>query len=151
MKKIIIILALVAAGGAYYYGANTYKGEMEMPVPIVNASGAVEKEIGVQVLENKQNNQSEIQENQNEDNGKITVAELAKHNSPDDCWVVYKGAAYDITKFLPIHPGGVEKIAQFCGTANFQKTFEKKHGVAQSGEKFEKRIEKGLLLQQGEV
>lgn len=33
-------------------------------------------------------------------------AEIAKHNSPDSCWLVIHGKVYDVTKFLDQHPGG---------------------------------------------
>ncbi|KAK9447271.1 FAD binding domain-containing protein [Limtongia smithiae] len=44
-----------------------------------------------------------------------TVAEVAKHNKKDDCWVIVKGIVMDLTKFLPDHPGGVNAIVNFAG------------------------------------
>lgn len=42
------------------------------------------------------------------DEQKITAAEVAKHNSPNDCWILVNGKVYDLTKFAPEHPGGAE-------------------------------------------
>ncbi|NTV23144.1 MAG: hypothetical protein HGA85_02080 [Nanoarchaeota archaeon] len=59
----------------------------------------------------------------------ITLSILGQHNSRSDCWVGYKGKAYDVTSFLPEHPGGVDAIAKRCGTATeFEQAFIKKHG-----------------------
>lgn len=33
--------------------------------------------------------------------GKLTGADVAKHNSKDSCWVIVHGKAYDVTEFLP--------------------------------------------------
>ena len=41
--------------------------------------------------------------------------EVAKHKSADDCWVVIKGKVYDVTKFLPDHPGGKGAILMYAG------------------------------------
>lgn len=42
--------------------------------------------------------------------------EIAKHNSIDKrVWVTYKDGVYDITKFIPNHPGGREKILMAAG------------------------------------
>jgi len=48
--------------------------------------------------------------------GDITLAEVAQHNSIDDCWVAVSGKVYDVTKFVSQHPGGSDKIERICGT-----------------------------------
>lgn len=45
----------------------------------------------------------------------ITPEEVAKHNTGDDCWVVIDGYVYDLTDFLPSHPGGIEPIKYNAG------------------------------------
>ena len=32
-------------------------------------------------------------------------AEVQKHNNKEDCWVIIHGRAYDVTEFMPEHPG----------------------------------------------
>ncbi len=57
----------------------------------------------------------------------ITPEEFAKHNSKEDCWVHFQGKVYDVTAWLSKHPGGADKIAQFCGKDGFEEAFTKKH------------------------
>jgi L-lactate dehydrogenase (cytochrome) len=38
----------------------------------------------------------------------VSVEEISKHNTPDDCWIVVDGKVWDITEFAPEHPGGGE-------------------------------------------
>jgi cytochrome b5 len=45
----------------------------------------------------------------------FTVAEVAKHNTKKDCWVVVDRNVIDVTKFLDDHPGGVDVIADLAG------------------------------------
>ncbi|KAH7117979.1 FMN-dependent dehydrogenase-domain-containing protein [Dendryphion nanum] len=43
-------------------------------------------------------------------------AEVAKHNTAESCWVVLYGNVYDVTDFIPEHPGGAKVILQLAGT-----------------------------------
>lgn len=55
---------------------------------------------------------------------KITKEELALHNSKHDCWTSYHGKVYNITNYVPYHPGGEAKIMLGAGrdcTALFNK------------------------------
>lgn len=46
---------------------------------------------------------------------KLTGQDVAKHNSQDSCWVIVHGKAYDVTEFLPEHPGGSKIILMYAG------------------------------------
>ncbi|KAF2156425.1 hypothetical protein K461DRAFT_252433 [Myriangium duriaei CBS 260.36] len=49
--------------------------------------------------------------------GKVfTYDEVSQHRSPESCWVVLYDNVYDVTKFLPDHPGGSKIILQLAGT-----------------------------------
>jgi len=53
----------------------------------------------------------------------IHWTELQKHNKKDDCWIAIRGKVYDVTKFLPYHPGGVDFLLLSSGrdsTQNFE-------------------------------
>ncbi len=45
----------------------------------------------------------------------ISMEEVAKHASDDDCWIVVKGIVYDCTPFLQEHPGGSSSITMNGG------------------------------------
>eukprot|EP01108_Squamamoeba_japonica_P005426 TRINITY_DN427_c0_g1_i2.p1 TRINITY_DN427_c0_g1~~TRINITY_DN427_c0_g1_i2.p1 ORF type:complete len:126 (+),score=60.73 TRINITY_DN427_c0_g1_i2:141-518(+) len=45
----------------------------------------------------------------------VTMDEVAKHVTSDDIWMVIKGKAYDVTKFLDEHPGGEEVLLDMAG------------------------------------
>jgi cytochrome b involved in lipid metabolism len=46
---------------------------------------------------------------------KLTGEEVAKHNNAESCWVIVHGRAYDVTEFLPEHPGGPKIILKYAG------------------------------------
>ena len=51
-----------------------------------------------------------------------TMADVATHSNESDCWLVIENKVYDVTSFIPNHPGGKE-ILKGCGkdaTALFQ-------------------------------
>lgn len=46
---------------------------------------------------------------------KISMQEVERHNTPDDCWVVINGKVYDLSTFQTTHPGGSEIITGSAG------------------------------------
>jgi len=45
----------------------------------------------------------------------FTLAEVAKHNRVQDCWMAIAGAVYDFTSYLPQHPSDPALITPWCG------------------------------------
>ena len=44
-----------------------------------------------------------------------TMQEVALHNAPPSIWSVYKGAVYDITMYVNVHPGGQKMLEKVYG------------------------------------
>ena len=44
----------------------------------------------------------------------ITLEEIAKHSDQNSCWMTIEGNVYDVSAFVPKHPGE-EAILQGCG------------------------------------
>jgi cytochrome b involved in lipid metabolism len=45
----------------------------------------------------------------------ITLDELAKHNSRNDAWIAVAGNVYNVSEYLPFHPGGEGILLDHCG------------------------------------
>jgi L-lactate dehydrogenase (cytochrome) len=48
----------------------------------------------------------------------IDGAEVAKHHSKKDCWIVLDSKAYNVTNFLSEHPGGAPIILKNAGSVS---------------------------------
>lgn len=59
----------------------------------------------------------------------ITKAQVATHNSRASCWSTINGSVYDLTSWIPNHPGGEEGILKICGVDG-SALFNGKHGGA---------------------
>jgi cytochrome b involved in lipid metabolism len=55
------------------------------------------------------------------------MAQVATHNSRSSCWTVISGNVYDLTSWIPMHPGGEQNILQLCGIDGTTK-FNGQHG-----------------------
>ena len=65
---------------------------------------------------------------------KLNFIDLSSHNKEADCWVAYSGKVYDLTSWLPRHPGSAAAIAPYCGTSEeFSEAFTKQHGTTKVG------------------
>ena len=59
----------------------------------------------------------------------LSTAEVAKHNSRNDCWSIVKGKVYNLTSYVQSHPGGASVIANICGKDG-SGAFSNQHGTA---------------------
>ena len=62
--------------------------------------------------------------------GVYTAEEIATHNSKESCWSSINGSVYDLTSWIPNHPGGEQGILRICGIDGTEK-FIGKHGGAE--------------------
>jgi len=46
----------------------------------------------------------------------LSVAEVAKHNSSSDCWLIIENKVYDVSDYVNSHPAGRATITPHCGT-----------------------------------
>jgi len=45
----------------------------------------------------------------------ISAEQVGGHSKEGDCWVILNGKVYDVTAFLPDHPGGKKAILAYAG------------------------------------
>lgn len=109
-KEVIIglILVLIVGGFIGYYTLgnreNKPSGSTQTPNQQTGASAAPS---------NKPNTKS------------LTMTEVAKHNTPSDCWVVVSNKVYNVTNLEDSHPGGRQAIISSCGTDATEKFMTK--------------------------
>lgn len=77
--------------------------------------GKIKNEAQTNVSEEKNNKSDDIEAGQKRPDLPVFRAdEVSKHDTTDSFWVIYKHGVYDVTKFLPSHPGG-EQILNAAG------------------------------------
>ncbi len=47
--------------------------------------------------------------------GSYTAAQVAAHNTAQDCWTIVSGSIYNLTEWIAQHPGGEGPILSICG------------------------------------
>lgn len=45
----------------------------------------------------------------------LSMADIATHTTPEDCWLIIRAKVYNVTSFLVQHPGGTFRITPYCG------------------------------------
>lgn len=55
----------------------------------------------------------------------LTMTEVAKHNTPADCWIVISNKVYNVTNLEDSHPGGRQAIISSCGADATEKFMTK--------------------------
>ena len=45
----------------------------------------------------------------------VSMDEVSKHNTKEDCWLVFHNKVYNLSNWLSQHPGGIDIIAEHAG------------------------------------
>jgi len=53
--------------------------------------------------------------NTQSNNNTLTVENIAKHSTPNDCYLIIKQNVYDVSSYIFLHPGGRGTITSRCG------------------------------------
>ncbi len=99
----IIVVAIIALGGILF--AVTGDSENE-PAPTSTNTGTEDTDGDEGIVNTVVTN--------TEGETLYTNEEVAEHDSEDDCWTVIDGVVYDITSYIPNHPGE-DEILRACG------------------------------------
>lgn len=126
--SIILIILIVLAGA--YLGYTLYSSSQanETNTKSENKISQESSSISEPVASKPDNNVS----NSNNQTT-YTISQVAEKNTRSACWTIIENKVYDITNYIPNHPGGEEEISQICGKDGsklFAKPQEHKEGGA---------------------
>ena len=107
---IVAILAIIViAGGAYWYtnkSAETMDTDDTTTATTTTATTTTDTGIGEAPATDTTTGTSA---------GTYTAAQVATHKDATSCWSIIDGNVYDLTKWIPQHPGGERAILGLCG------------------------------------
>ncbi len=102
---ILAVLLVVGIGGWVYY-----EKQKSIPEPALNPAGTYEEGSPESGLSDTPGVGDALPTP-----GSFTMAQVAEHNSKASCWTVISGFVYDLTGWVPNHPGGEQAILSLCG------------------------------------
>mmetsp|Transcript_6816 Transcript_6816/g.7463 ORF Transcript_6816/g.7463 Transcript_6816/m.7463 type:complete len:502 (+) Transcript_6816:31-1536(+) len=73
-----------------------------------------------------------------------THAQVAQHNTENDCWVIIDDVVYNMTDFLEAHPGGKGVVVKVAGT-DATKAFNALHDARAIIAKYGKQLRVGVI------
>lgn len=75
----------------------------------------------------------------------LSMDEVRRHATPEDCWTVVEGTVYDMTTFIARHPAGGNDIADMCGK-DASEDFAGEHAGQGEPEKWLATLKIGTLV-----
>lgn len=112
----VVVIAILVAGLLFYQN----KKDNQATNKIQNTNNVVDTQTTTKNTTPTKNTTTTKTTNQNANTTNTTkvlnMAEVSKHNSQSDCWLVISGKVYDITSYFGRHPGGNGTMLATCGT-----------------------------------
>ncbi|MFC1649538.1 cytochrome b5 domain-containing protein [Patescibacteria group bacterium] len=97
---VIIAVVVVVAVGWFFFGGGSSPENSNETNTTQNVSGGEESE---------GDEDTEVMEKE-----ELTMQLVSTHSAEGDCWIVIDGKVYDVSSFIPKHPGE-EAILEGCG------------------------------------
>ena len=131
MKYVLIIVALIAAGviGYSVFDKEKTVDQNLVPAPIVTDDKKtsndmeIEKSTATLVVTKP----TPVSTTPKPTTKTFTMADVALHADITSCYSVINGSVYDLTTWIPKHPGGERAIKSICGKDGSD-GFNGKHG-----------------------
>jgi len=123
----IILIILIVLAGSYLAYAVYKSSQTDSDTSTVNTNSPVNEATPVEEVS------ANPAPNDNTNIKVYTQAQVAEKNSKASCWTIINRDVYDITSYVPKHPGGEDNITQVCGKDGsqlFAKPMEHKEGGA---------------------
>lgn len=125
MKYVLIVVALIAAGVIGYSIFEKKETDLDqttVPAPLVTDADKTSNGVGVE-----KPTPTPVTTNPKPTVKTFTMAEVALHADTTSCYSVVNGSVYDLTTWIPKHPGGERAIKGICGKDGSD-GFNGKHG-----------------------
>lgn len=112
-KPLVIIAVLVILGGGSFIAwqllsSSEDESSSANPTPVSESTSSIDP---------IDDTGDEIPALPDESNDQVLTAEVvSEYSVAESCWTIIQGNVYDITAYVPRHPGGVANIVQACGT-----------------------------------
>ena len=75
----------------------------------------------------------------------LSMEEVLRHDTPEDCWTVVDGVVYDVTSFIERHPAGANDIIEYMCGQDATDSFQGEHGGQGEPEKWLATLRIGTL------
>ncbi|MEY2985875.1 MAG: hypothetical protein RJB24_104 [Candidatus Parcubacteria bacterium] len=138
-KLVVILMTLIILSGGYlaysFYNSDS-DNSSDTNTEVLgenNADTNSSQTNDVEALSVSQDNSLVDSTTDNAGNQIYTLSQVAENNNKSSCWTIIDNTVYDITSYVPNHPGGESEILKICGkdgTNLFAKPSEHKEGGA---------------------
>lgn len=134
MKYILSIIVVAGVAGGIWYVSSRGGVQQEVtPTPSVSAVVSAEVSAAPSVVPTAAG-------------ATFTAAQVAAHSTVGDCYSIIRGSVYNLTSYVPKHPGGVQKILPICGKDGTT-LFVGQHGGSEKQESMLATLKIGELAQ----
>ncbi len=112
----IIGIILILGVGGFVYSQKDSDIKQQTPTP---TNSTVNSKTDSGVVTQTTNSDSKVKS--------YTMSNVAVHNNKQSCWSVIDGSVFDLTSWVPNHPGGERAILSICGIDGSSR-FNGQHG-----------------------